>query len=89
MQIQWYPGHMARAKRLLGEQLRRVDAVIELCDARLPYSSRNPELISLARGKQRLLVLTKACLLYTSIWKRSIAPSSMKTARSLPTRTQA
>ncbi len=62
MQIQWYPGHMARAKRLLGEQLRRVDAVIELCDARLPYSSRNPELISLARGKQRLLVLTKADL---------------------------
>ena len=62
MQIQWYPGHMARAKRLLGDQLKRVDVVIELCDARLPYSSRNPELISLARGKRRLLILGKADL---------------------------
>lgn len=62
MQIQWYPGHMARAKRLLGDQLKRVDVVIELCDARLPYSSRNPELISLARGKRRLLVLGKSDL---------------------------
>ena len=38
MEINWYPGHMARAKRLLAEQLSRVDAVIELCDARLPLS---------------------------------------------------
>jgi len=62
MQIQWYPGHMAKAKRLLGDQLRRVDAVIELCDARLPVSSRNPDLLDLTRGKERLLVLNKADL---------------------------
>ena len=42
MQINWYPGHMAKAKRLLQDQLSRVDAVIEICDARLPESSRNP-----------------------------------------------
>lgn len=62
MQIQWYPGHMAKAKRLLADQLRRVDAVIELCDARLPVSSRNPDLDGLLRGKKRLLVLGKADL---------------------------
>lgn len=62
MQIQWYPGHMAKAKRLLADQLRRVDAVIELCDARLPHSSRNPDLNELTRGKRHLLVLNKADL---------------------------
>lgn len=62
MQIQWFPGHMARARRLLGEQIRRVDLIIELCDARLPYSSRNPDLMSLARGKKRLLVMNKSDL---------------------------
>ena len=60
MQIHWYPGHMAKAKRELVEQLKRVDIVIELCDARLPISSRNPDLSKLAQGKKRLLVLGKA-----------------------------
>lgn len=62
MQIQWFPGHMAKARRLLTEQLKRVDAVIELCDARLPFSSRNPDLMAMARGKARLLALNKADL---------------------------
>ncbi|MCL1796330.1 MAG: ribosome biogenesis GTPase YlqF [Clostridia bacterium] len=62
MQIQWYPGHMAKAKRKLIEQLGRVDAVIELCDARLPFSSRNPDLFGLLAGKKKLLVLGKADL---------------------------
>lgn len=62
MQIQWYPGHMAKAKRLLTDQLRRVDVVVELCDARLPRSSRNPDLETLAGGKQRILFLNKADL---------------------------
>ena len=48
--INRYPGHMARAKRKLMEQLSRVDVVVELCDARLPFSSRNPELDALLRG---------------------------------------
>lgn len=62
MQIHWYPGHMAKAKRLLSDQLRRVDVVIELCDARLPISSRNPDLEAITRGKKKLLILGKADL---------------------------
>ena len=54
MEINWYPGHMARAKRLLADQLRRVDVVLELCDARLPWSSRNPDLNQMLRCKARL-----------------------------------
>ncbi len=73
MQIQWFPGHMARAKRLLGDAVRRVDAVIELCDARLPFSSRNPDLAQIARGKQRLLVLNKADLADENATKQWIA----------------
>lgn len=73
MQIQWYPGHMAKAKRQLSEQLRRVDAVIELCDARLPFSSRNPHLDTLMRGKKRLLILNKADLADENETKRWLA----------------
>ncbi|MDR1263814.1 MAG: ribosome biogenesis GTPase YlqF [Oscillospiraceae bacterium] len=62
MQIQWYPGHMAKARRQLIEQLRRVDAVAELCDARLPRSSRNPDLDKLCADKHRALVLNKTDL---------------------------
>ncbi|GHU66289.1 ribosome biogenesis GTPase A [Clostridia bacterium] len=62
MHIQWYPGHMAKARRQLIEQLRRVDAVVELCDARLPRSSRNPDLDTLCSGKHRALVLNKTDL---------------------------
>ena len=62
MQIQWYPGHMTKTKRMLKTQLGLVDVVIELLDARLPLSSKNPDLDELAQGKQRLLVLNKADL---------------------------
>ena len=61
-QINWYPGHMAKSRRLLQEQLRAVDAVIELCDARAPQATRNPDLEKLTRGKARILVLNKADL---------------------------
>ena len=61
-QINWYPGHMARTRRLLQDQLKRVDLVIEVCDARLPFSSRNPELLRLTAGKRRILLLNKADL---------------------------
>jgi len=61
-QINWYPGHMARSRRLLQEQLRAVDAVIELCDARAPLATRNPDLERLTQGKARLLILNKADL---------------------------
>lgn len=62
MAISWYPGHMAKTKRLLTEQLSRVNIVVELCDARLPYSSRNPELLKLCENKPRILLLNKADL---------------------------
>ena len=60
--INWYPGHMAKSRRLLAEQLRSVDAVIELCDARAPQATRNPDLQRLTRDKSRILVLNKADL---------------------------
>ena len=60
--INWFPGHMAKARRLLQEQLRRTDLVIELCDARLPHSSRNPELGRMISGKRHVLFLNKCDL---------------------------
>ncbi|MGN0971848.1 MAG: ribosome biogenesis GTPase YlqF [Aristaeellaceae bacterium] len=71
MEINWYPGHMAKAKRQLADQLSRVDVVIELCDARLPHASRNPDLDRLISGKKRVLLLNKADLAdpaVTSMW---------------------
>ena len=68
--INWFPGHMAKTRRLLQEQLRRVDLVIELCDARLPYSSRNPELGRMTAGKQRVLFLNKADLADPAITRK-------------------
>lgn len=62
MTINWYPGHMAKARRDLEEQLRRADVVIELVDARIPASSRNPVLKKLTARKKRILVLGKADL---------------------------
>ena len=60
--INWSPGHMARAKKKLIEQLSRVDVVVELCDARIPRASRNPDLSELVKNKKRLLILNKADL---------------------------
>ena len=62
MEIQWYPGHMARAKRTLAAQLSQVNLAVELCDARLPLSSRNPDLDRLLAAKRRVLLLCKADL---------------------------
>ena len=59
MDIQWYPGHMAKAKRKIQESLKLVDVVIELLDARVPLSSKNPEIDTLAAGKFRIVVLNK------------------------------
>lgn len=62
MNIQWYPGHMAKTRRLIAEHLRQVDAVCELLDARIPASSRNPDIDALTAGKPRLIVLNRADL---------------------------
>ena len=56
---QWYPGHMAKAKRMMQENIRLVDVIIEIIDARVPLSSRNPDIDQLAAGKSRILVLAK------------------------------
>lgn len=58
-QINWFPGHMAKTRRLMGENLKLVDAVIEVTDARIPYSSRNPEMDSWVGGKPRIVLLNK------------------------------
>ncbi|SFM26907.1 ribosome biogenesis GTPase YlqF [Salibacterium qingdaonense] len=60
MTIQWYPGHMEKAKRQVTEQLKRVDAAVELVDARIPFSSRNPMLDNILEDKPRIVVLTKS-----------------------------
>ena len=62
MDIQWYPGHMAKAKRLVKENLKLVDVVIEVLDARIPASSRNPDINEIAGPKPRLVVLSKSDL---------------------------
>ena len=61
-QIQWFPGHMAKTRRLMQENLKLVDIVIELRDARIPYSSKNPEIEKLIGDKPRLILLNKASL---------------------------
>ncbi len=60
--IQWFPGHMAKTRRLMGENLKNVDLVIELLDARIPESSRNPEIRRLVQDKPLLTLLNKASL---------------------------
>ncbi|MGI6118826.1 MAG: ribosome biogenesis GTPase YlqF [Bilifractor sp.] len=71
MEIQWYPGHMTRAKRQMQEDLKIIDLIIELVDARIPRSSRNPDIAELGKGKARLIVLNKADLAdgkVTDLW---------------------
>jgi ribosome biogenesis GTPase A len=75
MNIQWYPGHMAKARRILKEDLKLVDAVIEVVDARIPYSSRNPDLKGMIGSKPLLVVLNKADLAdpaLTTLWEKHI-----------------
>lgn len=62
MNIQWYPGHMTKTRRMMEENISLVDIVIELLDARLPFSSKNPEIDNLARNKKRIVILNKVDL---------------------------
>lgn len=62
MNIQWYPGHMTKAKRMMQEDMKLIDIVIELLDARVPMSSRNPDIDTLANNKYRLVLLNKCDL---------------------------
>lgn len=62
MNYQWYPGHMTKARRMMQENIKLIDLVIELVDARIPMSSTNPDIDELAKGKQRLVILNKSDL---------------------------
>ena len=72
MQFQWYPGHMTKARRQMEEDIKLIDLVIELVDARIPLSSRNPDIDKLAGNKARLILMNKADLAdskATALWK--------------------
>ena len=58
--IQWFPGHMAKTRRMIAANLSMVDAVVEILDARIPQSSRNPEMDRMLGNKPRMLLLNKA-----------------------------
>ena len=73
MNIQWFPGHMTKAQRMIEENLKLVDAVCELLDARIPNASRNPDIDRLAAGKPRLVILNRADLAdpkITARWRK-------------------
>ncbi|OGX77952.1 ribosome biogenesis GTPase YlqF [Exiguobacterium sp. SH31] len=75
MAIQWFPGHMAKARRQVTEKLKLIDVVIELVDARVPQSSRNPMVDEITAGKPRLIVLNKADMAdqaVTDAWMRAL-----------------
>jgi len=79
-QIHWYPGHMAKAKRQIQESLKRVDAVLELVDARLPEASSNPMLAEICGAKPRLRVMTRVDVaddVQTSAWELHYAQSGV------------
>ncbi len=72
MQLQWYPGHMAKAKRMMQENMQLIDVVIELVDARIPNSSKNPDIDKLSGSKSRVILLNKSDMAdqrYTKLWK--------------------
>ena len=62
MHFQWYPGHMTKARRMMQENIKLIDLIIELTDARIPLSSRNPDIDELGKNKARLILLNKADL---------------------------
>ena len=71
MNIQWYPGHMTKAKRAMKEDVKLIDLIIELVDARVPLSSRNPDIDELGKGKARMVLLNKSDLgdeRYNNAW---------------------
>lgn len=79
--IQWFPGHMTKAQRMIEDNMKQVDAVCELLDARIPYSSRNPDIDRLAGDKPRLIILNRVDLADPSItvkWSRYFQSSGFE-----------
>lgn len=73
MHFQWYPGHMTKAKRMMQENIKLIDLIIELVDARIPVSSRNPDIDELGKNKARLILLNKSDLAvesYNEAWEQ-------------------
>ena len=73
MNIQWFPGHMTKAQRMIEESIKQVDAVCEILDARIPAASRNPDIDRLAAGKPRLIIMNRIDLadpVLTEKWKK-------------------
>ena len=70
--INWYPGHMAKTKRQILEDLKLIDVVIELLDARIPISSQNPDIAEITKGKKRIILLNKSDLADSSETKKWI-----------------
>ena len=62
LNINWYPGHMAKTKKQIEEDLKLVDVVVEVLDARIPYSSQNPDIKELTKKKKKILLLNKSDL---------------------------
>lgn len=72
MQYQWYPGHMAKAKRQMQDDIKLIDVVVELVDARIPLASKNPDIDDIAKGKARVIILNKVDMAdkdVTALWK--------------------
>lgn len=89
MTIQWFPGHMAKARREVTEKLKLVDIVFELVDARIPYSSRNPMIDEIIKHKPRLVLLNKADMADKEATKKWIAFFAEKGIRALAINSQA
>ena len=68
--INWYPGHMAKTKREIKENLQLIDVVYELLDARIPYSSKNKDIDELIKNKPKILIMTKTDLCDLEITKK-------------------
>ena len=62
MNINWYPGHMAKTRKQIAEDLKLIDVVIEILDSRIPISSRNPDIANLTSGKDKIIILNKSDL---------------------------
>ena len=73
MNINWYPGHMAKTKRLIAEDLKLVDAVVEVLDARIPISSKNPDIDALCQNKPKIVLLNKADMADDSVTEQWIS----------------
>ncbi|MDR4946363.1 ribosome biogenesis GTPase YlqF [Neobacillus cucumis] len=89
MTIQWFPGHMAKARREVTEKLKLVDIIFELVDARIPYSSRNPMIDEIIQHKPRLVLLNKADMADKEVTKEWIAYFAEKGIKALAINSQA